>query len=157
MFAVIKTGGKQYKVAPNDVLKVERLPAEAGESISIDQVLMVGEDGQTPQVGAPVLKDARVTAEVVEHTRGNKIRVFKKKRRKGYRRTHGHRQDLTVLRVTDIAADGIAKAKGAKPAAKKKAAAKGDAAAKADAQDAKAAEDAARTAPGAETETRNDE
>ncbi len=97
MFAVIKTGGKQYKVAPNDVIIVEKLPGQAGDTVTLDQVLMVGE-----KVGAPLVAGASVTATLVDHTRGEKIIVFKKKRRQNYRRKKGHRQDLTVLRITDI-------------------------------------------------------
>ena len=97
MFAVIKTGGKQYKVAKNDVVVVERLAGEAGSTITLDQVLMVGE-----KIGAPLVAGAAVTATVVEQTRGDKVIIFKKKRRQNYRRKNGHRQDLTVLRITDI-------------------------------------------------------
>ncbi len=116
MFAVIKTGGKQYKVAKNDVIQVEKLAAEVGASVDFDQVLMLGDGGATT-VGTPLVAGATVRAEVLDQTRGKKIIVFKKKRRKNYRRTQGHRQDITVLRVTDIA--GGAKKKAAKPAAKK--------------------------------------
>ncbi len=98
MFAVIKTGGKQYKVAMDDVIVVEKLPGEAGSTITLDEVLMVGD-----KIGAPKVDGAAVTATVVEQTRGDKIIVFKKKRRQTYRRKNGHRQDLTVLRITDIA------------------------------------------------------
>lgn len=97
MFAVIKTGGKQYKVAPNDVVIVEKLPGQAGDTVTLDQVLMVGD-----KVGAPLVAGASVTATLVDHTRGEKVIVFKKKRRQNYRRKKGHRQDLTVLRITDI-------------------------------------------------------
>ncbi|SDG35267.1 LSU ribosomal protein L21P [Limimonas halophila] len=106
MFAVLQTGGKQYKVARNDVITVEKLAAEPGSEVELDQVLLVGQDGGSPRVGAPTVDGARVTAEVLEQTRGRKITVFKKKRRQGYRRTHGHRQHQTVLRITDIAVDG---------------------------------------------------
>ncbi|RDD61089.1 50S ribosomal protein L21 [Ferruginivarius sediminum] len=106
MFAVIKTGGKQYRVAKDDMVTVERVAEEAGSTVNLDQVLMVGAEGAAPKVGAPTVEGASVAAEIVEHTRGPKIRVFKKKRRKNYRRTAGHRQDLTVLRVTDIQVDG---------------------------------------------------
>ncbi len=116
MFAVIKTGGKQYKVAPEDVITVEKLKAEAGEIVEISDVLMVGGDG-APQVGAPLVDGATVTAEVVEQTRSDKIIVFKKKRRKNYRRTHGHRQYQTVLRITEILTGGKKPSK--KAAAKK--------------------------------------
>ncbi|HVI52879.1 MAG TPA: 50S ribosomal protein L21 [Candidatus Sulfotelmatobacter sp.] len=97
MFAVIKTGGKQYKVAPNDVILVEKLPGQAGDTVTLDQVLMVGD-----KVGAPLVAGASVTATLVEQTRGEKIIVFKKKRRQNYRRKKGHRQDLTVLRIAAI-------------------------------------------------------
>jgi large subunit ribosomal protein L21 len=98
MFAVVKTGGKQYKVAENDLIRVEKLPGEAGDTVTLDQVLMVGE-----KVGAPFVAGASVTATVVEQTRGDKIIIFKKKRRQNYRRKNGHRQHLTVLRITGIA------------------------------------------------------
>ncbi|MEO3432239.1 50S ribosomal protein L21 [Inquilinus sp. CAU 1745] len=103
MFAVIKTGGKQYKVAKDDVIRVERLSDDAGSSVKLDQVLMVV-DGDKVSVGTPVLSGASVTAEVVDHDRGPKIIVFKKKRRQNYRRKKGHRQDLTVLKITGISA-----------------------------------------------------
>ena len=102
MYAVIKTGGKQYRVATNDVIEVERLQGEPGNAITFDQVLMVGgEDGV--RVGAPVVDGVSVSAELVAQTRGEKIIVFKKRRRKNSRRKNGHRQDLTVLRITAIA------------------------------------------------------
>ncbi|HET6468695.1 MAG TPA: 50S ribosomal protein L21 [Geminicoccaceae bacterium] len=100
MYAVIKTGGKQYRVAPNDVIEVERLQGDAGSTIELDQVLMVG--GDEPKAGAPLVAGARVTATVLEQAKGPKIIVFKKKRRQNYRRRNGHRQLLTVLRITGI-------------------------------------------------------
>ena len=103
MYAVIKTGGKQYKVQKDDVIRVEKLDAEAGKSITLDQVLMLN-DGKKSTIGAPVVAGAKVTAEVLEQTRGEKVIVFKKKRRKNYRRKKGHRQDLTVLKIKDIKA-----------------------------------------------------
>jgi large subunit ribosomal protein L21 len=104
MYAVIKTGGKQYRVAHGDVIKVERLAGEVGQAIAFEQVLMVGgDDGAEPRIGAPLLEGARVTAEVLEQARAPKIIVFKKKRRKNYRRKHGHRQLQTVLRIREIA------------------------------------------------------
>ena len=118
MFAVVKTGGKQYKVAPNDVIKVEKLSGDAGSSVDLADVLMLGE-GEDLTVGAPTVDGAVVRAEVLEQTKGDKVVVFKKKRRQGYRRTRGHRQELTVLRVTDILADGKKKAAPKKAAAKK--------------------------------------
>jgi large subunit ribosomal protein L21 len=101
MYAVIRTGGKQYRVAPNQVIQVEKLEAEAGSTVEFGEVLMVG--GETATVGKPLVEGAKVTARVLEQTRGPKIIVFKKRRRKNSRRRNGHRQDLTVLRVTDIA------------------------------------------------------
>ena len=105
MFAVIKTGGKQYKVAPGDTLFVEKLPGEAGEIVALDQVLMLGDDKGTT-VGTPLVEGATVAAEVLRQDRHAKIIVFKKKRRKNYRRTHGHRQETTVLQVTEILTGG---------------------------------------------------
>ena len=99
MFAVIKTGGKQYRVVPGDVIKVEKLEVEAGSTIALDQVLMVGD-----QIGTPLVQGASVAAEVIAQDRGPKISVFKKKRRQNYRRKNGHRQDITVLRITEISA-----------------------------------------------------
>jgi large subunit ribosomal protein L21 len=119
MYAVLKTGGKQYKVAENDVIIVEKLVAEAGSTIDLDEVLMIG-DGETSKVGTPNLDGAKVTAEVLEQKRGKKVIVFKKKRRQNYRRTRGHRQELTVLRITDILADGKKKASRAKAKAQAK-------------------------------------
>ena len=113
MYAVLKTGGKQYKVSQNDVIIVERLNGESGSKINLDKVLMIGE-GENTTVGTPTIDGALVSAEVLEHKRGYKITVFKKKRRKNYRRTMGHRQELTVLRITDILNAGEKK-----PAAKK--------------------------------------
>ena len=113
MYAVLKTGGKQYKVSQNDVIIVERLSGESGAKINLDKVLMIGE-GENTTVGTPTIEGALVAAEVLEHKRGDKITVFKKKRRKNYRRTMGHRQELTVLRITDILAAGEKK-----PVAKK--------------------------------------
>ena len=98
MFAVIKTGGKQYKVATNDVIRVEKLAGEAGETVTLDQVLMVGD-----KMGAPIVAGASVTATVLEQMRAEKVIIFKKKRRQNYRRKKGHRQELTVLRITNIA------------------------------------------------------
>ncbi|MEQ8495198.1 MAG: 50S ribosomal protein L21, partial [Gammaproteobacteria bacterium] len=94
MYAVIKTGGKQYRVSAGDKLNVETLPVEAGGEVQFDQVLMVA-DGEDIAVGAPFVDGARVTAKVVEHGRGEKIRIVKFKRRKHYRRTMGHRQNYT--------------------------------------------------------------
>jgi large subunit ribosomal protein L21 len=111
MFAVIQTGGKQYKVAKDDVVKVEKLPAEVGESVTLDDVRLVGGDG-APQTGAPKLDGASVSAEVVDQDKNRTIRVFKKKRRKNFRRCNGHRQRYTLLRVTDIQVGGKSSGEG---------------------------------------------
>jgi large subunit ribosomal protein L21 len=103
MYALIETGGKQYRVAPGDVLDIERLASEDGGAVRFERVLLVsGEDGV--RVGSPVVDGAVVTATVVDEVRGPKIRVFKKKRRKQYRRTNGHRQDLLRVRIEGIEA-----------------------------------------------------
>ncbi|MGI9510813.1 MAG: 50S ribosomal protein L21 [Geminicoccaceae bacterium] len=102
MYAVIKTGGKQYRVAAGDVIKVEKLDGEVGASVDFDQVLMVGGDDGA-KVGTPLIDGAKVSAEVLEQGKGDKVLIFKKKRRKNYRRTRGHRQHQTVLRISNIA------------------------------------------------------
>lgn len=134
MFAVVKTGGKQYRVALDDVLEVERLPGEAGSAVELKEVLMVG-DASGVKVGAPFVADITVSAEIVEQTRGDKVLIFKKKRRHHYRRHGGHRQDLTLLQITAIGGVKSDKPKmakkvkaeqpkAAKPKTEKKAAAK---------------------------------
>ena len=105
MFAVVRTGGKQYRVAPKDVIQVERLKTAAGEAIELGEVLAMS-DGEIVSLGRPLVEGARVAATVVEHIRGEKIIVFRKKRRKNYRRKLGHRQELTVLRIDEILAAG---------------------------------------------------
>jgi large subunit ribosomal protein L21 len=107
MFAVIKTGAKQYKVAVGDVIKVEKLDGEAGTTVALDHVLMVGDD-KGVKVGTPTISGTIVSAEILEQARTSKIIVFKKKRRQNYRRKAGHRQEQTVLRITDIG-KGVAK------------------------------------------------
>ena len=109
MFAVIKTGAKQYKVAVGDVIKVEKLDGEAGATISLDTVLMVSDD-KGVKVGTPTISGTVVTAEILEQVRAAKIIVFKKKRRQNYRRKAGHRQEQTVLRITEIGKAGAKKA-----------------------------------------------
>jgi len=101
MFAVIKTGGKQYRVATDDVLTIEKLEGEAGSEVEFTEVLMVGGNG-APKIGTPTVAGAKVTAELVEQTRGPKLIAFKKRRRKNSRRKKGHRQDLTKVRITNI-------------------------------------------------------
>ncbi|WP_414695661.1 50S ribosomal protein L21 [Phenylobacterium sp.] len=106
MYAVIKTGGKQYRVSPGDLMVVEKLAGEPGANVAFGEVLMVGE-GEAVVVGAPTVAGASVSATLIETRRGEKVKIFKKIRRQGYRRTRGHRQTETVLRVTAIAgADG---------------------------------------------------
>jgi len=125
MYAVVKTGGKQYRVAPQDTITVERLEGEAGDIIELGEVLMLS-DGDNIEVGAPMIEGASVAAELVEQARGKKIIIFKKKRRKHYRRRNGHRQDLSILKITEILTGGKKPSKkaAAKPVAEKKAAAK---------------------------------
>ena len=102
MYAVIKTGGKQYRVAPGEKIKIEQIPADVGSQITLDQVLMVGE-GESVKVGNPLVAGATVTATVLSHGRGEKVRIFKLRRRKHYQRTQGHRQNYTEIRVDVIA------------------------------------------------------
>ena len=101
MYAVVKTGGKQYRVAKEDIVRVEKLRGEAGDSISLDEVLMIA-DGDDVTVGSPLVEGANVTAEIVAQDRDPKVIIFKKIRRHKYRRKNGHRQHKTVLRVTGI-------------------------------------------------------
>jgi large subunit ribosomal protein L21 len=103
MFAVIKTGGKQYRVAANEQITVMHLAGEAGEKVTFGDVLMMGE-GDNVKVGAPLLSGASVVGEIVEQARGPKVIAFKKRRRKNSKRKRGHRQDLTVVRITEIQA-----------------------------------------------------
>jgi large subunit ribosomal protein L21 len=120
MYAVIRTGGKQYKVAKNDVIAVERLAGEAGDVIALDQVLLLG-DGAAATIGSPLVGGACVAAEVLQQAQADKVLIFKKKRRHNYRRKKGHRQQVTVLRVTDILTDGKRPEPGAKAAPRPKA------------------------------------
>ena len=103
MYAVIQTGGKQYKVAPGDVVKVEKLEAKKGDTVEIKEVYMIA-DGDTMSVGKPTLASAMVTAEVVGEEKGEKLLIFKHRRRKGFRKTNGHRQNYTTIKVKDIKA-----------------------------------------------------
>ena len=103
MYAVVKTGGKQYKVAPGQKLKVEQIPADVGANVILDQVLMVGE-GESVRVGQPMVAGATVTATVVAHGRGEKVKIFKMRRRKHYQKRQGHRQQFTELLVGAISA-----------------------------------------------------
>ena len=139
MYAVVKTGGKQYRVSENDTLKVERLAGDAGDIVTLPNVLMLG-NGKDVTLGEPTVAGAAVAAEIVEQARDKKIIVFKKRRRQNYRRKHGHRQHYTLLKVTEILTDGAKPSKKAaakKPA--KKAAPKADEAAATPAPKAEAA------------------
>jgi large subunit ribosomal protein L21 len=102
MYAVIKTGGKQYKVSAGDLLKVEKLDGAVGDTIELNEVLMVG--GEEVKIGTPLLPNAKVSAQIVEQGKDKKILVFKSKRRKNYRKKYGHRQPLTRLKITNIEA-----------------------------------------------------
>ncbi len=101
MHAVLETGGKQYRVAEGDTIEIERLKTEAGQAHTFDKVLLLSADGDV-KIGAPTVDDASVTADVVEHKRGKKVTAFKMKRRKATRRKVGHRQELTVVKITEI-------------------------------------------------------
>lgn len=101
MFAIVRTGGKQYRVAPGDQVTVERIEGEVGSTVALTDVLAIG-DAETTSIGAPNVADAAVHARIVQQPRGTKVIVFKKKRRKNYRRKHGHRQELTVLQIKEI-------------------------------------------------------
>ena len=103
MYAVLETGSKQYRVAAGDTLEIERLAVEAGQPFTFDRVLLVNRDGAVA-VGTPVVTGATVVADVVEHIRGEKKLTFKKKRRKGYHKTIGHRQELTIVKIKEIKA-----------------------------------------------------
>ncbi|MEM7464018.1 MAG: 50S ribosomal protein L21 [Pseudomonadota bacterium] len=154
MFAVIKTGGKQYRVAADDILKVEKIAGESGDMVEFSQVLMVG-NGDKTTVGSPLVEGAMVTAELVELGRGRKVISFKKRRRQNSRRTKGHRQWLTTVRISEILTDG---AKPTKKAAKKKpepakaAPAKAETAAKAETKAPAAEKPAEKAKPAAKPE-----
>ncbi len=121
MYAVIKTGGKQYKVAAGDYLKVEKLDGDVGSKLVIDKILMLA-DGDDVTIGSPLVDGAKVNATVLSHGKGDKVMIFKFSRRKHYRKTQGHRQSYTEIQIDDINGKGAAKV-AAKPAASKKIAA----------------------------------
>ncbi len=141
MFAVFKTGGKQYRVAADDVLEVDKIKGERGEIVEFGEVLVVG--GEAVTLGAPTIAGATVAAEVIEQGRGSKIIAFKKRRRKNSRRKRGHRQEFTLLRITEILTDGN---KPSKTAKRKETAAPAAATASAEATSAAAAEGGAEEA-----------
>lgn len=138
MYAVIKTGGKQYKVAAGDYLKVEKLDGDVGSKVVIDKILMVA-DGDDVTIGSPLVAGAKVNATVLSHGKGDKVMIFKFHRRKHYRKTQGHRQSYTEIQIDDINGKSAARAE-AKPAAAKEAVAKKPAAKKAAATKAKSVE-----------------
>jgi large subunit ribosomal protein L21 len=113
MFAVIKAGGKQYKVAEDQVLKVEGVKGEPGTIVQLGDVIMLG--GDTPEMGSPMVEGASVAAEIIEHGRGPKVIAFKKRRRKNSRRKRGHRQDFVLIRISEILTKGAKPSKGPKP------------------------------------------
>ncbi len=104
MHAVIKTGGKQYIVKPGDIIDIEKISGEPGEEVNFEEVLLVSADGEDVKVGSPVVESARVEGRIVKQKKGEKIVVFKFKRRKGYRKKAGHRQNLTSVEITSISA-----------------------------------------------------
>jgi large subunit ribosomal protein L21 len=113
MFAVIKTGGKQYRVVPNDVLEIGKIAGDVGTIVQLGEILLVG--GETPVLGVPLVAGASVAAEVLDHKRGPKVIAFKKRRRKNSKRKRGYRDEITVIRVTEILTDGKAPSIGPRP------------------------------------------
>ena len=113
MFAVIKTGGRQYRVVPDDVLEVGKIEGEVGTIVQLGEVLVVG--GDTPVLGLPTVKGASVAVEVLQHKRGPKVIAFKKRRRKNSKRKRGYRDEITVLRISEILTDGAKPTKGPRP------------------------------------------
>jgi large subunit ribosomal protein L21 len=109
MFAVIKTGGKQYRVAPEDVIRIDRVAAEPGQVVEFGEVLVVG--GDSPEIGVPLVSGATVAGEVLQHDRGDKVIAFKKRRRKNSRRKRGYRHEFSVIRITEILTGGKKAAK----------------------------------------------
>jgi len=101
MYAVVQTGGKQYKVAEGDTIEVNRVSGDAGSALTIDNVMILNQDGSV-KIGSPTIEGAKVEAEVIKHTRGPKLIIWKMKRRKGYRNKNGHRQDLSLLKINKI-------------------------------------------------------
>jgi large subunit ribosomal protein L21 len=113
MFAVIKAGGKQYRVAAEDVIRIDRVTGEPGQIVEFGEVLLLG--GDTPQIGTPTVVGATVAGELLQHTRGDKVIAFKKRRRKNSRRKRGSRHEFSVIRITEILTDGAKPSKEAKP------------------------------------------
>src|SRR5438477_6516915 len=148
MFAVIKTGGRQYRVVPDDVLEIGKIEGQVGTIVQLGEVLVLG--GDTPVLGMPTVAGASVAAEVLDHKRGAKVIAFKKRRRKNSRRKRGYRDELTVLRITEILADNAKPSIGPRPKKEKVVAApteEGDDAPKAAKKKAPAKKAAAKKAP----------
>jgi large subunit ribosomal protein L21 len=124
MFAVIKTGGKQYRVAPEDVIRIDRVDGEPGKVVSFGEVLVVG--GDTPTIGAPTVEGATVAGELLAHERGDKVIAFKKRRRKNSRRKRGYRHEFSVVRITEILTEGKKPSDKAPPRPKREAKPKAD-------------------------------
>lgn len=135
MFAVIKTGGKQYRVAAEDVIRVDRVNGQPGEIVEFGEVLVLG--GDTPQLGTPTISGATVAGEVLQHTRGDKVIAFKKRRRKNSRRRRGYRHEFSVIRITEILTGGAKPSKTAAPRPKREPKPKAEATAAAEAKPAK--------------------
>jgi large subunit ribosomal protein L21 len=117
MFAVIRAGGKQYRVAAEDIIRIDRVDGEPGQIVEFGEVLVLG--GDTPQLGTPTISGATVAGEVLQHTRGDKVIAFKKRRRKNSRRKRGYRHDFSVIRITEILTGGAKPSKEAKPRPKR--------------------------------------
>jgi len=135
MFAVIKTGGKQYRVAAEDIIRVDRVNGQPGEIVEFGEVLVVG--GDVPQLGTPTVAGATVAGEVLQHTRGDKVIAFKKRRRKNSRRKRGYRHEFSVVRITEILTGGAKPSKTAAPRPKREPKPKAEAAPAAEAKPAK--------------------
>jgi len=135
MFAVIKAGGKQYRVAAEDVIRLDRLKAEPGEIVEFGEVLLLG--GDSPQIGVPTVVGAMVAGEVLQHTRGDKVIAFKKRRRKNSRRKRGFRHEFSMVRITEILTDGAKPSKTAPPRPKREPKPKAEAAPEGEAKAAK--------------------
>ncbi|HEX2447151.1 MAG TPA: 50S ribosomal protein L21 [Methyloceanibacter sp.] len=149
MFAVIRTGGKQYRVAPNDIIEIEKIAGKPGDIVELAEVILLG--GDSPKTGDPTIAGAMVAAEVIEQKLNEKIVVFKKKRRANYRRKKGHRQALTALRITEILTDGKKPSKAAAKPEPRKAEKKPEAKAKPAAKPAKKETKPAGRKPAAKT------
>jgi len=147
MFAVIKAGGKQYRVAPEDVIRIDRVSGEPGQIVEFGEVLVLG--GEKPELGMPTVAGATVAGEVLQHTRGDKVIAFKKRRRKNSRRKRGYRHEFSVIRITEILTGGAKPSKEAKPRPKREAKPKVETKAEAEAAPAAEAKPAKSKKPAA--------